>query len=191
MLHNPPGIEANKGIILGHECVGEVVETGASVKTLKTGDRIILDNNLPCGVCPACQSGSSNLCVKMASMGVHIDGVFAQYAVAPEEQMAALDDTVFLDVARQELCQNDITAKGITIYANYIGNYTLGNVAGLLKSKRCRKDYRKINPAFQDIPLRINLHPDRYFLSVPALVHLDQCNRIRSNLQTSHNRDYA
>lgn len=32
ILHNPPGIAANRGIILGHECVGEVVETGVGVR---------------------------------------------------------------------------------------------------------------------------------------------------------------
>lgn len=51
ILRNPPGIEANKGIILGHECVGEVTEIGSDVMDLKVGDHIILDNNVPCGVC--------------------------------------------------------------------------------------------------------------------------------------------
>lgn len=49
ILRNPPGIKANRGIILGHECVGEVTEIGSDVIDLKVGDHIILDNNVPCG----------------------------------------------------------------------------------------------------------------------------------------------
>lgn len=84
ILGNPPGVDANKGIILGHECVGEVVDIGEGVRGLAVGDHVIMDNNLPCGVCPACRAGRPNICMNMQSMGVHIDGIFAKYAVAPE-----------------------------------------------------------------------------------------------------------
>ncbi len=87
ILSNPPGVIANPGIILGHECVGEIVEVGERVKAFQAGDRVVADNNLPCGICPACLGGNSNLCQNMASMGVHIDGVFAQYAVFPEQAL--------------------------------------------------------------------------------------------------------
>jgi len=76
ILHNPPGVIANPGIILGHECVAEIVSTGPAVKAFQPGDRVVADNNLPCGTCPACLSGHSNLCQSITSMGVHIDGVF-------------------------------------------------------------------------------------------------------------------
>ena len=84
ILADPPGVAANTGIILGHECVGEVVKVGKRVRGFRPGDHLILDNNLTCGVCPACRSGHSNMCTNVRSMGVHIDGVFAEYAVAPE-----------------------------------------------------------------------------------------------------------
>ena len=99
ILENPPGIVANTGIVLGHECVGEVVETGEKVIALKPGERVILDNNIPCAVCSSCQTGNSNLCTYMGSMGVYEDGVFAQYAVAPEPQMAKISKDVPIDQA--------------------------------------------------------------------------------------------
>ena len=77
--------------------MGEVVEVGDEVRALRAGDHVILDNNLPCGVCPNCQTGNSNLCVNMQSMGVHIDGVFAQYVVAPEIQMVKIPKEISLD----------------------------------------------------------------------------------------------
>lgn len=97
ILAEPQRVPGVPGIILGHECVGEVVEAGPEVRALRVGDHVILDNNLPCGVCPACLSGNANLCTDMRSMGVHIDGVFAQYAVAPETQMVRISKDLPLD----------------------------------------------------------------------------------------------
>lgn len=84
ILADPPGIRATKGAILGHECVAEVEETGPDVTTVAEGDRIILDNNLTCGVCPACRTGHPNMCRNMKSMGSQIDGIFCEYSVVPE-----------------------------------------------------------------------------------------------------------
>ena len=44
------------GDILGHEFMGEVVEVGSDVKTLKSGDRVVVPFDIACGVCGACQN---------------------------------------------------------------------------------------------------------------------------------------
>lgn len=44
-----PGMEA--GDILGHEFMGEVVEVGREVKTLKPGDRVVVPFTISCGRC--------------------------------------------------------------------------------------------------------------------------------------------
>ena len=41
----PPGYIAEPGTILGHELVGEVVETGSEVKTVAVGDRVVSNPN--------------------------------------------------------------------------------------------------------------------------------------------------
>ncbi len=55
-----PGME--KGDILGHEFMGEVVETGTEVKNLKSGDRIVVPFPISCGQCFFCQKQLYSLC---------------------------------------------------------------------------------------------------------------------------------
>lgn len=50
------------GDILGHEFMGEVVETGKSVKKLKKGDRIVVPFTISCGNCFFCQRDLWSLC---------------------------------------------------------------------------------------------------------------------------------
>ena len=47
---------------LGHECAGEVVETGKNVSGLKVGDKVAVEPGVPCGNCDFCRSGRYNLC---------------------------------------------------------------------------------------------------------------------------------
>ena len=51
-----------KGDILGHEFMGEVVELGASVTNLKVGDRVVVPFPIACGACAACTNGLFSLC---------------------------------------------------------------------------------------------------------------------------------
>src|SRR5881394_3030204 len=51
-----------KGDILGHEFMGEVVEVGTGVSNLKVGDRIAVPFTIACGVCSTCKSGKTSLC---------------------------------------------------------------------------------------------------------------------------------
>src|SRR4051794_26793061 len=51
-----------KGDILGHEFMGEVVETGPSVKNLKVGDRVVVPFTIACGACANCQRDLWSLC---------------------------------------------------------------------------------------------------------------------------------
>ena len=44
-----------KGDILGHEFMGEVVETGPDVGNLKVGDRVVVPFPIACGNCWSCQ----------------------------------------------------------------------------------------------------------------------------------------
>jgi len=51
-----------KGDILGHEFMGEVVETGSDVKNLSTGDRVVVSFPISCGNCFFCQKQLFSLC---------------------------------------------------------------------------------------------------------------------------------
>jgi threonine dehydrogenase-like Zn-dependent dehydrogenase len=51
-----------RGDVLGHEFMGEVVETGRGVRNLKIGDRVVVPFPISCGQCLACQQGLFSLC---------------------------------------------------------------------------------------------------------------------------------
>jgi len=51
-----------KGDILGHEPMGEVVEVGAAVTNLKKGDRVVVPFTISCGSCFFCQKELYSCC---------------------------------------------------------------------------------------------------------------------------------
>ena len=51
-----------KGDILGHEFMGEVVDLGKGVKNLKVGDRVVVPFCIACGNCESCQLGNFSCC---------------------------------------------------------------------------------------------------------------------------------
>jgi threonine dehydrogenase-like Zn-dependent dehydrogenase len=72
------------GDILGHEFMGEVVETGHEVKNLKKGDRVVVPFPIACGQCFFCKKGLTSVCensnpnawVAETMLGHPISGVF-------------------------------------------------------------------------------------------------------------------
>ncbi|HEX8180180.1 MAG TPA: zinc-dependent alcohol dehydrogenase [Pyrinomonadaceae bacterium] len=51
-----------KGDILGHEFMGEIVETGPDVKNRKVGDRVVVSFPISCGNCFFCKAEMFSLC---------------------------------------------------------------------------------------------------------------------------------
>lgn len=50
------------GDVLGHECMGEVVEVGKETKNLKVGDRVVIPFTITCGKCDQCRRGNYSVC---------------------------------------------------------------------------------------------------------------------------------
>lgn len=64
-------LRVTEDLILGHEFSGQVVFVGLEVKkSLKVGDKVAIEPQLPCGWCFLCQSGDYNLCLDVDFMGV-------------------------------------------------------------------------------------------------------------------------
>jgi threonine dehydrogenase-like Zn-dependent dehydrogenase len=51
-----------KGDVLGHEFMGEIVELGSGVTNLRKGQRVIVPFPIACGACAACKSGKTAGC---------------------------------------------------------------------------------------------------------------------------------
>lgn len=59
--HQPQPVPA----VLGHESAGVVVAVGPDVSDLREGDHVVPFLLPECGVCPNCQSGKTNICLKI------------------------------------------------------------------------------------------------------------------------------
>lgn len=55
--------DVEKGKILGHENLGQVVEVGKAVDTVKKGDYVCLPFNIACGFCANCERGLTGACL--------------------------------------------------------------------------------------------------------------------------------
>jgi len=51
-----------RGDVLGHEFMGEVVDIGKNVKNVKVGDRVVVPFPIACGACNACKAEMYSLC---------------------------------------------------------------------------------------------------------------------------------
>jgi threonine dehydrogenase-like Zn-dependent dehydrogenase len=61
-LYNAYVPTLQKGDILGHEFMGEVVEIGPNVRNLKVGDRVVTAFPIACGMCSSCEAGLYSVC---------------------------------------------------------------------------------------------------------------------------------
>jgi threonine 3-dehydrogenase len=86
-------------LVLGHEFVGEVAETGDNVTDIKVGDLVSGEGHLVCGKCRNCLAGRRHLCRSTVGLGVGRDGAFAQYVALPASNVWVHRVPVDLDVA--------------------------------------------------------------------------------------------
>ncbi|MGX1850748.1 L-threonine 3-dehydrogenase [Streptomyces sp. NBC_01456] len=86
-------------LTIGHEFVGEVVETGRDVADIKTGDLVSGEGHLVCGKCRNCQAGRRHLCRSTVGLGVGRDGAFAELVALPAGNVWVHRVPVDLDIA--------------------------------------------------------------------------------------------
>ncbi len=71
-----------KGDILGHETMGEVVEIGPMVKKLKVGDRIVIPFDIGCGKCHHCKEDEYAACDNSNPNGLMAEKLYGQSGAA-------------------------------------------------------------------------------------------------------------
>ncbi|MFF5497397.1 zinc-dependent alcohol dehydrogenase family protein [Streptomyces aquilus] len=77
--------EVRPGTVLGHEAVGEIVEVGGDVRTVRPGDRVLVSCITACGRCRYCREGAYGQCRGGGGwiLGHLIDGTQAEYVRVP------------------------------------------------------------------------------------------------------------
>jgi L-gulonate 5-dehydrogenase len=80
--------------VIGHEIVGEVIETGGAVTGFSIGNRVIMDPVISCGTCYQCRIGRRNVCGKLQVRSVHVDGGYQEYIVVPQESIYHIPDNL-------------------------------------------------------------------------------------------------
>ena len=84
--------------IMGHEFVGEVVETGMYVTNVKTGQLVSGEGHVVCSICRHCITGYQHLCRQTIGIGVNMDGVFSQYIPFPASNLWICDESISEDI---------------------------------------------------------------------------------------------
>ncbi|WLR99511.1 alcohol dehydrogenase catalytic domain-containing protein [Shinella sumterensis] len=89
-------------LVPGHEYAGVVDAVAADVAGLEIGTRVAVDPNLPCGTCPSCRKGLSNLCRDLKAYGVSHNGGFAEYSLVRADQLHGIGAMPFTVAALAE-----------------------------------------------------------------------------------------
>ncbi len=100
-------LKANYGenafpVVPGHEYAGEVVGLGAAVTNINLGDRVVVDPNIECGACKACNRGWAHLCENLGAYGVTVHGGFAELSVVDARAIVPMGDISYAQAALAE-----------------------------------------------------------------------------------------
>jgi len=146
---------APHGLILGHEILGEVVETGPDVEFIKVGDLCSTPFNIACGRCRNCKEGKTGICLNVnparpgaaygyVDMGGWVGGQ-AEYVMVPyadfnllrfpdkDQAMSKLTDLTMLSDIFPTGYHGAVTAgvrPGSTVYIAGAGPVGLAAAAG-------------------------------------------------------------
>ncbi len=107
---------AKQPVIPGHEVVGIVDRVGNRVRTVKEGDRVgIAWLQHTCGRCEFCLDRQENLCLHARFTGYHVDGGYADYAVAPEAYVYPIPSAFSDDEVAPLLCAGIIGYRALRL----------------------------------------------------------------------------
>ena len=122
-------------LIPGHEIVGEIIECGAGVRNLKSGDRVGVPwLGYTCGNCNFCKNGKENLCDHARFTGYQIDGGYAEYTVAHQQFVFPLPGGVSAVAMAPLLCAGLIGYRSLRMAGDAIklGIYGFGAAAHII-----------------------------------------------------------
>jgi len=139
MVHKSLADEGKTTRIVGHEILGEVVETGSVSEArygFEKGDIVSSESHIICGMCHQCLIGQTHVCVNEKILGISIDGGFAEYIKLPARALWRTDTKLIRKEigAIQEPFGNavhactaaDLRGKNVAIFGTgAIGQFTI------------------------------------------------------------------
>jgi glutathione-independent formaldehyde dehydrogenase len=128
---------APKGLILGHEITGEVIEKGNDVEMLQVGDIVTVPFNIACGRCRNCREGKTGICLTVnparagaaygyVDMGGWVGGQ-AEYVMVPYADFNLIK---FPNKEKALAKIKDLTMLSDIFPTGYHGAYTAGVTTG-------------------------------------------------------------
>ena len=116
---------APKGLVLGHEITGEVIEVGRDVEFIKLGDLVSVPFNIACGRCRNCKERATGVCLNVnparpgaaygyVDMGGWVGGQ-ASYVMVPYADFNLLkfpDKAQAMEKIQDLTCLSDILPTG-------------------------------------------------------------------------------
>jgi 2-desacetyl-2-hydroxyethyl bacteriochlorophyllide A dehydrogenase len=84
-------------VIPGHEWAGTVVEVGASVESVRAGDRVVCEGLIGCHRCGPCRRGETHWCERIEALGFTRPGGYAELVTVPSRVVHRLADHVSFD----------------------------------------------------------------------------------------------
>ena len=75
------------GIVTGHEFVGIIEAVGAAVTRYQPGQRVSAEGHITAGIDYNSRTGNAHIASDTRILGIDRDGIFADYAVVPEENI--------------------------------------------------------------------------------------------------------
>ncbi|MBW2407335.1 MAG: zinc-dependent alcohol dehydrogenase family protein [Deltaproteobacteria bacterium] len=113
-------------MVLGHQVVGRVQETGPHVSRYKAGDRVgIAWIYSACGSCTFCRQGRENLCKAFRATGRDAHGGYAEYMTVLEDFAFKIPDVFNDSQAAPLLCAGAIGYRSLRL-ANIKDGQNLG-----------------------------------------------------------------
>jgi alcohol dehydrogenase, propanol-preferring len=96
----------------GHEVAGIVDSIGEQAEGFNKNDKVLVYPWIGEGLCPACRIGEENLCDKPRSLGVYMDGGYAEYVLVPSyKYLVNIGDGMDTDASATLSC-SALTAFG-------------------------------------------------------------------------------
>lgn len=121
-------------LIPGHQVVGRVEKSGAGSKRFREGERVGATwFYSSCGSCRFCMEGRENLCKGARFTGLHADGGYGEYMVAPETSLFRVPEVFSDEEATPLLCGGVIGYRALRLSevkpGGKLGMYGFGNSA--------------------------------------------------------------